>query len=129
MLWRLATLSLLLLACSTSNGIRWVDVSSAEFGETWPFAMTSGSLGCLNPGAVIFSPSNRRIIYTVNGLAMTRAEIYDWHDMRPIWKDRVLSDWPADVVSDLRRSGGGKVNIGPIIDHGLELCSNTTYPR
>ena len=114
---------LLLAACSTgSDNIRWEEVSRAELGDMWPFTMSAGSLGCMEPGAVVFSPENSETIYAVNGLADARAGLYDWRDMRPIWLDENLEDWPPEAVAWLRESGGGKVNISSVIDRGLDLC-------
>jgi len=70
----------------------------------WPLTVSSGTLRCLDDGgSVVFE--NDEKTYAVNGTADSRG--YD--DINPIWKDN-----PSNITP--------KVNIGPLIDAGLELC-------
>jgi hypothetical protein len=82
-------------------------VRAEDFGDSWPLTVSEGRLACERGMAVVFTdPSGNR--YAVNGMAMT------WDlgaDIDPIWRDNPNPDL-----------GGLKVNIGPLIDRGLDLC-------
>jgi hypothetical protein len=83
-------------------------ISRADFGNDWPFTVEEGTLGCDDSQggpAVTFEAAGT--VYGVNGFAKT----YGYKDIEPIWRDS------SDPLA------GPKVNIGPIIDRGLELCN------
>ena len=73
----------------------------------WPFTVSGGTLRC-NPrdggGAVTFEADDK--VYAVNGPALT---LRGGEDIRTIWRDT------GDPVAP-------KVNIGPVIERGLDLC-------
>ncbi len=77
---------------------------STDFGDEWPLKVPYGVVTC-EDGAVIFrAPDGTR--YAVNGTAQTRTTLPDFDS---IWK----------ANSDVK---GLKMDIGPVIDRGLELC-------
>lgn len=79
---------------------------SAENVDPWPLAVDSGVLRCEGPSAVYFDAPDGTT-YMVNGMAMT---LDDAEDIDPIW----LAGKDPEMVP--------KVNIGSLIDTGLELC-------
>jgi len=81
----------------------FTDMRSWQVAE-WPLTVPSGILRCLDDGgSVVFE--NGEKTYAVNGTATSRG--YD--DINPIWKAH-----PNNIIP--------KVNIGPLINAGLELC-------
>lgn len=80
------------------------DVSAADLGAEWPLTVPRGVLRC-EGGAVTFTASGGTV-YAINGTAMTRNAGADIHS---IWRDS-----PDGL--------GLKINIGPLIDRGLDLC-------
>lgn len=80
-----------------------VEVSRSDFGEDWPLTVSSGVLRCEAPQAVVFSTGDQA--YAVNGMANTQG----YQEIDAIWRDN------PDIQ-------GAKINIGPLIDRGLELC-------
>lgn len=77
-------------------------ISEATFSDPWPFTTTEGVVGCEGAGSVTFTSDGTT--YAINGTARDQT---DYPDFDPIWKDA---------------EGGLKVNIGPVIDMGLEMC-------
>ncbi len=69
-------------------------------------SVESGTLAC-EAGAVTFESDG--VTYAVNGLAIGRAEENGWTDIDAIWVDDPSIE-------------GLKINIGPLLDRGLELC-------
>ena len=80
------------------NGVR---ISAADFSSEWPFTVDEGVLRCAG-SSVIFRAEGTD--YAVNGTARA-----DYPEIEPIWKQN------PDVP-------GTRVNIGDVLDRGLELC-------
>jgi hypothetical protein len=81
-------------------------VRAEDFGDDWPLTVSEGRLLCEPADAVVFvAPNGTR--YAVNSMATTHRRGID---IDPIWRDN-----PSPTR-------GPKVNIGPLIDRGLELC-------
>ncbi|TFI45157.1 DUF2511 domain-containing protein [Rhodococcus sp. 1R11] len=78
-------------------------VSESTWTGDWPFTVPEGSLMCGQPNRVTFTADGT--IYALNGAAKS-AGAFD--DVAAIWKE---SDFP-----------GVRVDIGPMIQRGLELC-------
>ncbi len=91
---------------ATSNSIM---ISQSEFGEAWPFTVTSGELYCIGEGngqqvgAVVFATEDES--YAVNGTA----KALGYKPIDEIWRSN-----PAIP--------GTKINIGPVIQRGLQIC-------
>jgi hypothetical protein len=94
-------------ACSSDNGggadSGGAHVTRAQFVDEWPLTVDGGDLRCEN-GAVVFEGDDGGL-YAVNGTAKANGT----PGIEPIWADD--PDLP-----------GVKINIGPLIDRGLELC-------
>lgn len=90
-----------------------ISVSQDQFKDSWPLAVTSGTLKCEPvPGSpkmhlVTFSSGGK--VYALNGIARGHAKKRGWLEVRSIWKDN------PEIP-------GAKISIGPLIDHGLGLC-------
>ena len=108
--------ALAVAACSTSTttpnassveapagSIGVEEVSRGDFGADWPLTVDSGVLACQGAGAVTFTAPDGTT-YAVNGLAQSATS---YPEIDPIWAD----------------SGKLKVDIGPLIDRGLDLCA------
>ena len=76
-----------------------IEISQAEYGDQWPFAIQQGRLRCEGTGAVIFTA--RGTDYGVNGMAGRR-----YAAIKPVRKS----------------TGDPSIDIGPIISRGLTLC-------
>jgi hypothetical protein len=76
-----------------------IEISQAEYGRGWPFAMPQGRLRCEGAGAVILSVAGKD--YAVNGMASTRY---------------------ASIQSIYKQNSHSVVDAGPIISRGLTLC-------
>jgi Protein of unknown function (DUF2511) len=98
--------SLLTSACadSTSSSQTSTTIRRADFRKWWPFKVKEGTLVCVGAGAVTFEANGT--VYAVNGTAGGQG----FAEIELIWRDD--PDNP-----------GLKVNIGPVIDRGLALCS------
>lgn len=83
------------------------DIDEATFDGTWPFTVTRGAISCVSSGAVLFQ-ADGGMVYAVNGHA--EAMFKGLPDIEAIWK-------PDPTNPALR------VNIGDIINYGLELCN------
>ena len=81
---------------SSSEGI---EISQAEYGDQWPFAIQQGRLRCEGTGAVIFTARGKD--YGLNGMASTR-----YASMQPVRKS----------------TGDPNFDLGSIISRGLTLC-------
>lgn len=104
-----ALAALSLAGCSGSDsGLSGSSGSSVAVSQStwtrgeWPFTVSHGVLGCTDPQQVTFNVDGTA--YAVNGSAMDAG----FRDIKPIWK-------PAP--------GGLRVDIGPMIDKGLTLCT------
>lgn len=80
-------------------------MSKGELGKDWPLTVEEGIVRCEGASEVYFTAEGRT--YAVNGMAMT---VSDLPEIDAIWADN----------PDIK---GLKINIGPIIDRGLELCN------
>lgn len=78
-------------------------ISAKDLGSEWPFTVASGTLKCTD-NAITFTAGGKT--YGVNGTATGRDNL---PPIDPIWKPN------PDIP-------GTKVNVGPVIDRGLELC-------
>ena len=85
-----------------------VKITRSEYGEAWPFTIDEGYLDCERGSAVVFRSEGTT--YGMNGPGIQTHQPID-----PIWRDdpRVAGD---------PRLRGLKVNVGDLIDRGLELC-------
>ena len=80
-------------------------MSRADWGEEWPLTVDSGIVRCEAGTQVVFEANGET--YAVNGTAMT--QLPDLPRIDEIWADS------PDIA-------GLKVDIGPVIDTGLDLC-------
>lgn len=97
-------IALLVVACggSAADGR---PVSKSDYGDEWPLTVDHGTLRCEGASAVVFvAPDGTE--YGVNGTALA-----DYPEIDPIWAND-----PSGVAP--------KVNIGPLITDGLELCDS-----
>lgn len=83
-------------------------------GSKWPLTVTDVVLRCeplAHPTQKlgIVTAVHQGTTYSVNGLADSRAASRGWRMIHPIWKAN------PEVP-------GTKMNIGPLIDYGLQLC-------
>ena len=75
------------------------EISQAEYGDQWPFAIQRGRLRCEGSGAVIFTARGKD--YGVNGMAGRRY---------------------ASIMLVQKSTGDPSFDIGSIISRGLTLC-------
>lgn len=85
-----------------SGGSNSVAISRAQMGDAYPFTV-DGELRCVAPSSVIFVANGTT--YGVNGTAKG----HGYPGIDPIWRDDV-------------RVPGTKINVGSVIQQGLELC-------
>lgn len=81
-------------------------ITSANYGDEWPFTVAEGTLRCEGSdgvGAVTFEADGT--VYGLNGTAKSRG----FPEFDPIWLDDPQVE-------------GLKTNVGPIIERGLALC-------
>ena len=76
-----------------------IEISQAEYGDQWPFAIQQGRLRCEGTGAVIFTARGKD--YGVNGMAGQRY---------------------ASITPVRKSTGDPSIDIGFIISRGLTLC-------
>ncbi len=81
-------------------------VSRGQMGEQWPLTVDAGTLSC---GGQVVSFRANGITYAVNGSAKAYGQKLGWRDVREIWRDNPDAQ-------------GTKVDIGPLIRKGTELC-------
>jgi hypothetical protein len=98
--------SVLMLVASDAHAAS-VTISKQEYGNDWPFSCEKGILSCEQNGLVTFTTGGKT--YAINGAARTAAERRGWNEVHPIWRNN--PEFP-----------GTKINIGPIIRRGLDLC-------
>jgi len=86
-------------------------LTRADFGKDWPLTVDSGVVHCTKGSAVTFETGGDT--YAVNGTARGFMEQEGWEDITdsPIWAEN--PDYPGV---------GLKIDIGVIIDAGLDLC-------
>ena len=118
---RLFVIVALLAACATGGSVAPTPpreiatpapvpgaVSRADYGDAWPLTVESGVVRCDLGHAVVFHAPDGTD-YALNGIAMAEPEKYK--DLHPIWADD-----PGGIAP--------KLSIGPLIELGLNLCSN-----
>lgn len=100
-----ALLAIAAAGCDEMNGTAGnaMRVSPGDISGDWPLTVDEGTLRCEGAGAVVFTTSDGRE-YAVNGMASGQG----YAEIDPIWRN---APGPAP-----------KVNIGPLIELGLELC-------
>jgi Protein of unknown function (DUF2511) len=76
-----------------------IEISQAEYGDQWPFAIQQGRLRCEGTGAVIFTARGKD--YGLNGMAGRR-----YASIQPVRKS----------------SGDSTFEFGSIISRGLTWC-------
>lgn len=102
---RITAIILFLFALSGcgQSGSSGLEVSKGEFGESWPFAVESGVVDCVDGQAAIFKTGGRS--YQLNGFARSRG----YAPIDPIWRENP-------------QIPGAKINIGMMIDLALDQC-------
>jgi len=91
-----------------------VEVTAAEYGDKWPFTVDHGLLRCEFPSRVVFRTND--VDFAVNGSAASR-----YAKIEPIWRVNTKMQEAfkaAGAASDFVP----RINIGPMIQRGLELC-------
>jgi hypothetical protein len=87
------------LALLSSPLRKGIEISQAEYGERWPFAIQQGRLRCEGAGAVVLTVRGKD--YAVNGMAAKRY---------------------GSIQSVRKSTNDPNIDIGPIISRGLTLC-------
>lgn len=96
---------------SASLGPNAQRIAAADLGDDWPLTITSGVLSCPAGKAVVFGGDDTA--YALNGTARGMAADRGWTD---IYESDIWASDPAYPGLDLKK------DIGPLIDHGLDLC-------
>lgn len=107
----IGVLALSLLPASCGGDAGGDNEISKNYGNAWPFTVSSGTLSCDGPGWVTFTRADET--YAVNGLASGHAPEEGWQEVDEIWAN------DPDVAGM-----GMKKDIGPILDDGLKLCED-----
>lgn len=89
---------------SGTNSSSGRSISRADFGDEWPFSVSSGRLECRNGGEVVFTSGG--VSYGINGTARGTGS---YAEIDPIWL-------PDPEIEGYNKS------VGPVLDAGLELC-------
>lgn len=100
---RFLVIALMLGACGGAGAEVGEPVSRADFGDDWPLTVDTGELRCEGASAVVFVVDGTE--YGVNGSALSAG----YPEIDPIWADDPSGNAP-------------KMDIGPLIQAGLELC-------
>lgn len=85
------------------------EVTREEYGEDWPLTVDEAKVRCEGAMAVVVEADGET--YALNGVARQAG----YPNVDPIWRDH------PDVPDGM---DPWKVNIGPLIDLGLELCED-----
>ena len=104
-------------AHSGMNSARIETISASEYGNQWPFTVSSGQLACSGAGSVTFTANNKT--YAVNGLAISDRR---YSNIKEIWKSDSDSDHAKYMLKKGRPDLVPKISIGSIIERGLKLC-------
>ena len=83
-------------------------VHKDSYGDDWAFTVDEGVIECRAGERVVFVAGSD--VYAMNGLARGAMAQQGWKDINEIWKDN-----PAGSLTP-------KVDIGPFIDLGFDLC-------
>ena len=98
-------------------------LTSLDFGEKWPFTVSEGIVKCTEYGGVVFEANGK--VYALNGTAQMHSDEYGYANVAEIWAV------DEKMVQAMKDNGYSKeeierlktrINIGSIIDVGLELC-------
>jgi hypothetical protein len=106
---QILTAALLILGTTTASAAQKA-VKESDFGDKWPLTVSEGVVRCYNDHklqVVTFETSGQ--VYAVNGTAMSKG------------LPRIHEIWRPDPRPEFAKMGL-RVNIGPILDLGLELC-------
>lgn len=95
--------ALLIMSCGQDSG---VTITQKEYGDKWPFTVSEGKLECRGSDQVVFTANGTT--YAVNGTAQVTKK---YRHIREIWRDDPSLP-------------GAKIDIGIIIERGLELADN-----
>ncbi len=105
---------ILVTGCGDDNSTTIHDnsriITEADYGDAWPLTVPEATLICEAPVSVILKVGSN--YYGVNGIGTTYVE-------------REYPSNSGDLESIWRADPGGiipRMNIGPLIDDGLELC-------
>ena len=85
---------------------------ASDLGDRWPLTVPEATVTCRPGGAVILLVDGRE--YAVNGMAMTLEPRMTTIQNSGLWRDATAG-------------AGPKVNIGPIIDIGTDLCEGRRF--
>ena len=114
------TIFILLCVVSAGASAKSITMKESNYGERWSFTVTEGKLKC-SGNEVTFITGCK--VYAVNGTATSAG----YAAIEPIWKyNMVLIEELAAAfdmtIEETIESSPMRVNIGPIISDGLELC-------
>jgi hypothetical protein len=87
-------------------------VTQEQYGDKWPFTVPKGKLECFPPGIITFRANEKT--YAVNGLASSRG----YPKIDEIWRDDPNQEEVQEGTVFIM-----KVDMGPIINKGLDLCN------
>ena len=98
-----------------------IRVTEAEFGDKWPFTVSDGviiyeSLKLQSRTLAILTFKVGEKVYALNGIASGRAKTAGYLPIEEIWKQNP-------------RNPRLKIDIGPIIERGLELAEKQNSTR
>lgn len=86
-------------------------ISAEDFGDAWPFVPEEMHLQCLPGNAVVVTDPETGRMYGVNGAASGKARQLGLDPLEQVW-------------AESRSIPGTKVSVGPVIEAGVELCSD-----
>ena len=97
------------------------DVTQSEYGDRWPFTISSATLVC--SGDMVWIESNG-IAYPLNGFALSGLPILrsdlTIREVEEVWTfDQQHNDM---MVAAGHPNPGLRINLGPLIPDGLQLC-------
>ena len=113
------------VACGTSDS---KTIRQSDYGDKWPLTVPEATLLCKG-GLGVYIYANERY-YPVNGSAQAQW-IIDRYIRKPVYDLEDIWAYDEKTNEDFRRFFGGvlpedfvplRINIGPLIDDGLELC-------
>lgn len=87
-------------------------LKSSDLGDLWPLTVSEATVTCRPGGAVVLTAGGTD--FAVNGTAMTMYKSMTRITDSGLWRDATTG-------------AGPKVNIGPIIDIGLDLCDGKRF--
>lgn len=87
-------------------------LKSSDLGDLWPLTVPEATVTCRTGGAVVLTAGGKDV--AVNGTAMTLYKSMTRIADSGLWRDATTG-------------AGPKVDIGPIIDIGLDLCDGKRF--